>query len=156
MPINVSPLSEGIPEPCIEETKVANRKDVHSLLTLTEILDLSSIIDCERYATAQRLYRITAYVLKFINMLRKRAQSPELTIQDIAETKRLWIVHCQSVLVKDITFQCGRLNLASLRTVMKSSDVEEGYKMLIFHFFVASYTPKQETLTDIFDCEECT
>ena len=101
MPINVSPLPEGIPEPCIEEMKVANRKDVHSLLTL---LDLSSIIDCERYATAQRLYRIAAYVLKFINLLRKSARSPELTIQDIAETERLWIVHCQSVLVKDKNF----------------------------------------------------
>ena len=102
--INIPPLPEGIPEPCIEEMKVTNRKDVHSLLTPTEILDLSSIIDCERYATAQRLHRVTAYVLKFIGLLRKRVRSPELTIQDIAEAERLWIVHCQSVLVKDKNF----------------------------------------------------
>ena len=37
-------------------------------------------------------------------MLRKRAQSPELTIQDIAEAERLWILDCQSTLVKDKNF----------------------------------------------------
>ena len=82
----------------------SGRRGVHNLLIHTGTLDVSCVIDCKRYSTAQRLYRITAYVLKFIGMLRKRAQSPELTIQDIAEAERLWILDCQSTLVKDKNF----------------------------------------------------
>ena len=104
MSISASSLPDEIPEPCIEEMTAFSRRGVHSLLTHTGILDMSCVIDCKRYCTAQRLYRITAYILKFISMLRKRAQSPELTIQDIAEAERLWILDCQSTLVKDKNF----------------------------------------------------
>ena len=36
--------------------------------------------------------------------------------------------------------------------------VEEGYRMLIYHFPPNTYTPEQEALaiSDFFDCEECT
>ena len=94
MPISVSPLSDEIPKPCIEEMMASGQRDVHSLLTSTEIPGMDCVIDCECHNTAQRLYRITAYVLKFIKMLRKRTQSSELTIHDIAEAKRLWILDC--------------------------------------------------------------
>ena len=104
MSISASSLPDEIPEPCIEEMTACGRRGVHSLLTHTGILYMSCVIDCKRYSTAQRLYRITAYILKFISMLRKRAQSPELTIQDIAEAERLWILDCQSTLVKDKNF----------------------------------------------------
>ena len=84
--------------------KVSSRRDVHSLLTSTKTQDLNCIIGCKRYSSVQRLYRVTAYVLKFISLLRKQVHSPELTTQDITEAERLWILDCQSTLVKDKNF----------------------------------------------------
>ena len=103
-PIGVSSLPVEIPEPCIEEMKISSRRDVHSLLTSTKTQDLNCIIGCKRYSSVQRLYRVTAYVLKFISLLRKQVHSPELTTQDITKAERLWILDCQSTLVKDKNF----------------------------------------------------
>ena len=65
---------------------------------------MSRIIDCKRYSTAKRLYRVTAYVLKFLSLLKKKTQSHELTPQDLTEAERLWITDCQATLVSDHNF----------------------------------------------------
>lgn len=41
--------------------------------------EAGSVIDIERFNTTHKFYQVTAYVLKFIHMLKKRVTSPELT-----------------------------------------------------------------------------
>ena len=45
-----------------------------------------------------------AHVLKFVSMLRRKAQSPELTVPDLAEAERLWILESQSSMVQGKNF----------------------------------------------------
>ena len=66
-------------------------------MTFTEITDVSSIVDCNRYSSVHKLYRITTYVLK-------RYQPCELTEKDLAKARRLWISECQAALTKDKNF----------------------------------------------------
>ena len=97
-------LPENIPESCIVEMKAADRKAAHNLLSISEPANVSGIIDCERYSSLHKLYRVTAYVLKFINILRKRTTSPNLTVQDICRSERYWVQDCQKRLEKDRRF----------------------------------------------------
>ena len=75
-------LPEAVSESCILEMKAADRKMTHNVLSTSELITASSVIDCEQYSTIHKLYRVTVLVLKFINLLRKRATSSELTAQD--------------------------------------------------------------------------
>ena len=81
-------LPENIPESCISEMKAADGKATYDLLNISEPASVSSITDCGHYSSLHKLYRIAAHVLKFINILRKRATSPDLTVQDICCSER--------------------------------------------------------------------
>ena len=94
-------LPEDLPESCIPEMKATDQKVAHNLLSTT---DLSSVIDCERYSTIHKLYRVMAYVLKFIDLLRKKTTSSGLTAQDLSRSKRYWMQDCQRCLEKDKQF----------------------------------------------------
>ena len=102
--VAISYLPDEIPEPCVEEMKTSDQRNIHSLLVPTQNRDMSRIIDCKRYSTAKGLYRVTAYVLKFLSLLKKKTQSHELTPQDLTEAERLWITDCQATLVSDRNF----------------------------------------------------
>ena len=69
-------------------------------MSISEPANVSGIIDCERYSSLHKLYQVTAYVLKFINILRKRTTSPNLTVQDICRSERYWVQDCQKCLEK--------------------------------------------------------
>jgi hypothetical protein len=93
-------LPEEAPQPCVAEMKAGA---VHNLLT-TPPRSISHLIDCECFSTTHRLYRVTAYVLKFLRILRKEVQSPELTVQDLTEAERMWILESQSSMMEDKNF----------------------------------------------------
>ena len=79
------------PEQCMVEMKAGDRSDtLHSLLT-HQTLGIGCVIDSERFSTTHTLYRVTAYVLKFIRLLNKQVTSPELTRQDLTFVEELWI-----------------------------------------------------------------
>ena len=68
-----------MPEECISEMKVLDRKSTLSLLVTEERPSLSQILHCEQYSTICRLLRVTAYVVKFVNR-RFRAVTPPLPL----------------------------------------------------------------------------
>ena len=51
---------------------------------------LSNAIDAERFEILHKLYRVTAYVIKFFKILRKKSKAG-LTTQDLLEAELLWI-----------------------------------------------------------------
>ena len=70
---------------------------------------MTSVIDCERYSTMHKLYRVTAFVLKFIDLLRKRTTSTGLTTQDLSRSELYWVQDCQRHLEKDKRFATWRV-----------------------------------------------
>lgn len=73
--VDREPLPDELPQPCAAEIKVSA---MHSLLT-TPSHSIGNVIDCERFSTIHKCYRVTAYALKFLKMVKKKVQSPELT-----------------------------------------------------------------------------
>ena len=66
--------------------------------------DVSNLLDCDKYSSVYKLYRITAYMLKFIDLLKNRDQPCKLSQADFARVKRLWVLECQAALMKDKNF----------------------------------------------------
>ena len=59
---------------------------------------LAEVFDISRYVSAKQLFRITAFVLRFIKACRKRAVPEEviLSTEEILETEMLWIKQSQA------------------------------------------------------------
>ena len=79
---------------------------IHSLANQTKPLnpDISSVIDCQRFSTKKRLLRTTAYVLRFVKVLKQRivkqrenpeteenSRSSELSTHELRQAEELWI-----------------------------------------------------------------
>ena len=87
---------------------------------------------CERFGTTHKLYRVTAYVLKFIQLLTKQVTSPELTRQDLTLAEQLWIREFQVDVQQDKRFPMWKTQLAYFKMGEVCGDVEEDSKMWIF------------------------
>ena len=59
---------------------------------------LTRVFDLSRYASAKKLFRISAYVLRFLKVCRKEEaqRSQTLSTNEILEAERVWIRHAQS------------------------------------------------------------
>ena len=95
-------------------------------------------MDCEKFGDLHRLLRVTAYVLKFVSLLKHKIKksggtpTKKLTTADVLEVKHLWLRESQQVLSEDKCFEtwkqqfglfvgedglyrcCGRLSNADL------------------------------------------
>ena len=96
-------LPEEIPKPCLIELKASDQAAVHNLLT-TQPECIGSVIDIDRFSSSLKLYQTTAYVLKFVKLLKKTVWSPELTQADLSEAENIWIMDAQSSLKQDPRF----------------------------------------------------
>ena len=99
----------GMPEECITEMRAADQ--THSLLSTDPPTGLTLIMRCEDYGSFSWLLQVTAYVLKFLRLLKERSPA-EKTEQvqppqpsDIVEDERLWIVESQSTLTQERCFE---------------------------------------------------
>lgn len=91
-----------IPEACAKELKSSN---VCCLITSSDNpVHLSTIVDCRRYSSINSLFRVTAYVLQFISLLKGNGKSGQLTQNDFTSARRLWIADCQMTLMSDKNF----------------------------------------------------
>lgn len=103
-----------MPEECISEMKALDRKLTLTLLATEERPSLSQILDCEQYSTIRRLLRVTAYVLKFIGLLKQKIQSSDtspsavLTASEISNAETLWVKEAQVLLVQSDKFECWK------------------------------------------------
>ena len=102
-----------MPEECTLEMKKnlqhQSEKIVPVLLVGGEI---GTVIQCQRFSSLGRLLRVTAYVLKFIAVLKARgSDSVGLSVKDISDAEKLWIKSSQDVLYQDLKFQMWKLSL---------------------------------------------
>ena len=61
--LSVCQEEEPMPEECIQELKAKDRRLLHSLVVVEPTTRISQLIQCEHFSSAQRLLRVTAYVL---------------------------------------------------------------------------------------------
>jgi hypothetical protein len=78
------------------------RKSVVMVVEVTEPSSISRVIDLKDYGTAERLFRVTAWVLN----VRAKArgidrQSGELTVNELVEAESIWIKEAQAGLKVD-------------------------------------------------------
>ena len=67
-----------MPVECAMEMKAKDKELVHNLLVTDGGVSLSQIINCEDYSSIHRLLRVTAYVLRFVVILKRRSKNIEL------------------------------------------------------------------------------
>ena len=95
---------ETFPRECLMEMKSKDREKVTFSMVNS---NRPTVVPCEDYSTLQRLLRVTAYVLKFIRIIRKQ-QKPDsqqstqpsavLCAEDIAAALSYWLKMSQSTL----------------------------------------------------------
>ena len=86
-----------MPEECSAEIKARGKCAVHSLLTMDVPTGIGQIIQCENSRTLSRLYRVMAYVLKFVEALKSRIPSAHddvpgtlsLSVTEISKAEKL-------------------------------------------------------------------
>ena len=93
-----------MPAECISEMKAVT----HSLLTpkSSPSANLEQLISCKNYGTLPRLLRVTAYVIRFVRLLKQRGGpiSPSLEPEEIGEAERQWIIQSQTLLTEEKSF----------------------------------------------------
>ena len=62
------------------EVKEERKREVVLMTTVEEPLLLSQVIDIERFSTLGKLLRVTAYIQRFINNLKKRLAKNEINM----------------------------------------------------------------------------
>ena len=104
----VTPLPSEIPEACAKELKL---RETTCLLAPMNTATVSTVVDCDKYSSVHKLYRITALVLKFADVLKHKStdSSHELTPNYLARAKKLWIMDCQAVLINNHNFSTWKL-----------------------------------------------
>ncbi|KAL5476354.1 hypothetical protein EMCRGX_G026289 [Ephydatia muelleri] len=97
------PLEDNIavPEDCLKELKSCNLS--HNML-VSEGNTISPIVKFERFSVFKRLLRITAWVMKFIEILKLRGEPSAINSLDINRAEVYWITIIQQALVKDERF----------------------------------------------------
>ena len=123
---------DGLPEQCLTELKVGKREVAHSLLT-SPASGIASIIDIERYSSTTKLYWVTAYVLKFVQLLRKQATSTDLGQRDLALAEELWIQVLQKAVVQDTRFPTWKTQFACSEMSGDCGDVVVDSRMQFCH-----------------------
>ena len=114
---------EEIPEDCISELRVADRRALSLLVNENR---LAEIIDLKKYSRLDRLCRVTGLVLKFIHLLKavrrrysacstqsdeRREREAHAPCEHYAHTilmqrsEQLWIIECQKSIIQDEKFQ---------------------------------------------------
>ena len=87
--LSVCQEEEFMPEECVRELKARDRRLLHSLVVVEPTTRIGQLIQCEHFSSAQRLLRVTAYVLlaaeKFKKKLRETA-APAVALLSKAET----------------------------------------------------------------------
>ena len=97
----------------IQREEIKNEKVITHLMVNTDTSDsldrgIDKIIDIERYSNITTLLGVTAYVTRFVNSLKKRAQgknngdlNQELTADELMNSETLWIKSVQTTAFVD-------------------------------------------------------
>ena len=99
--LNPHDESEVLAEECITEMKIKSRNSMTTsckLMSETRIKHtcLSIAIDYRSFNSFDRLVRVTAFVRKFIKLLKDSKETSEVTSKDIRESEMSWIKEVQT------------------------------------------------------------
>ena len=103
---NESVQDMTMPEDCATELRMADRPATVSLL----VADVKLDIDCQQYSSLQKLLRVTARVLMFVNNLKGKLQikhnattkvTPVSEVELLTQAEMLWIKIAQRQLAKN-------------------------------------------------------
>ena len=101
---NQSLLDTDISDEYKVELKTANKDTPLHVLLTQQTGWIGHIVDSERYSTTHRLYRVTATILKFIQLLKRQVTSPKLAEEDVAKAEELWIRESPSGVMRNDRF----------------------------------------------------
>ena len=98
-----------MPFECLVEMKAEDKK-THALLS-GSVTSINNVLRCEEYSSLSRLLSVTAYVLRFVQALKRAIEnnrppdsSSEVDAQELSTAEALWIQESQQELVKDKHF----------------------------------------------------
>ena len=105
--VNISePTQQSLKELKTTSSRHSVKTSVNVVLAVKNT-SLEMIIDCAKFNSLCRLWRVTAYVLHFVSNLKKTTQkmevkfSPVLTTKEVRKAENLWIVSIQQNLLHD-------------------------------------------------------
>ena len=89
----------------MQELKAKDRRLLHSLV-VTESTRIDQLIQCEHFSSAQRLLRVTAYVLLAAEKFKKKLREiATLTVLFLSKAETLWVKEAQTHLMKCTQFK---------------------------------------------------
>jgi hypothetical protein len=74
-----------------------------------------AVIDAKRFSSLRKLHRVTARVFKFIDLLKKRTSSPDITADDIAKSRLWWLRQVQSESYPELLAESKEKKWANMR-----------------------------------------
>ena len=107
---SVVPFAAGSPSEALKEVKGKDQtqpdSEATSLLTSLCGNQVGTIIDCRKYNCLNKLLRVTALVLKFIDRLKGKLTVPsQLLSEYIVKSEKLWIREIQAQLTTNVKFK---------------------------------------------------
>eukprot|EP00731_Ephydatia_muelleri_P027563 Em0019g436a len=105
------PLEEATLKECTSELRMNDRQRFEEVYSLLITSDIEAVINCENFSSLQKLLRTTAYVLKFIQMVKTKTGrmqgtvNSEMSGNDLNLSELYWIKACQRILVQDAKFE---------------------------------------------------
>ena len=90
--LNVCQEEESMPEECVRELRAKDRRLLHSLVVVKPTTRISQLIQCEHFSSAQRLLRVTAYVLLAAEKFKKKLREITApTVPVLSKAATLWV-----------------------------------------------------------------
>ena len=98
-------LEEPMPAECAVELRAKDRPTTVSLIVTKDSVDISQLIDCQKYSSMLKLLQVTTYLLKFVANLKNKTPSEISNTNYQAQAEVLWIKAAQKQFVTDGNFE---------------------------------------------------
>ena len=97
-----------MPEECAKEVRVTHCYIACNSSTW-DLCNIGKLVDCEKFSQMRRLLRVTAYVIKFVNLFKVKGNNVdngmELTTSELMRAEDLWVKESQGSLLQHKSFR---------------------------------------------------
>ena len=98
-------LEEPMPAEYAVELRAEDRPATVSLIVTKDSVDISQLIDCQKYSSMLKLLQVTTYLLRFVANLKNKTPSKASNSSYQAQAEVLWIKAAQKQFVTDGNFE---------------------------------------------------
>jgi len=90
----------AVPEEALRELKKESSSEISRVMTVSvqSSQSISEVIQPERFNSLSKLLRVTALAQKFLQRLRKKTETHDISMEDMNEAKHLWYKEVQTKL----------------------------------------------------------